>query len=118
MDIDLLKLLFVTHVLLYIAVIVAKLQESLDSTRAMFGSLTVHSVGQVHDNSRRLAPLGLGTSDEVVDHDLGAICEVAELGLPNYQGIRVGDGESVFKTEDSVFTQMGVANGDVLANLL
>jgi len=118
MNVDILKLLLVAHILLYIAVIVTELQESLDSARAMFRSLAVHSMRQVHDNSRGLAPLGLGTGDEVVDHDLRTVCKVSELGLPNDQGILVGDRVSVFEAEDSVLAQRGVANGDVLAHLL
>ena len=52
----------------------------------MLGALALVAVGQEQGKAAGLAPLGLGGGQELVDDDLGAVGEVAELGLPQDQG--------------------------------
>lgn len=84
----------------------------------MLRPLAVHSVGQTHDNSGILAPLGLSRCDKVVYHDLGSICEISELGFPNDQGVRICDGIAILEPENAVLTQMRVADGHIVTDLL
>ena len=54
------------------------------------------------------APLGETARDELVDDDLGAIDEVAELGLPEDQGPGRGGAVAVLETEGGQFGQGAV----------
>jgi hypothetical protein len=90
-DINRLKLLFIADFLFNVTVVIAKLEESFDPARAVLGTLPVHTVRQIHDNTRGLAPLGLSACDEIVNHNLSSVSEITELGLPNNQGVLVGD---------------------------
>ena len=54
-------------------------------------ALAFVAVRQQQHQAAGLAPLGLAGDDELVDHDLGAVGEVAELGLPQDQGERVAE---------------------------
>jgi len=51
--------------------------------------LALIAVGQEHHETRLTVPLDLGRSEEVVDDDLSAVDEVAELGLPQRKLVRV-----------------------------
>jgi hypothetical protein len=46
-------------------------------------------VGQQQHEAALLAPLVLGGGDELVDDDLAAVDEVAELRLPQHQRVGV-----------------------------
>jgi hypothetical protein len=48
----------------------------------MFWALTIHAVGEQHDNTTLDIPLSFGTYDEVIDNDLSTICEISELAFP------------------------------------
>ena len=59
--------------------------------------------------------------DELVDHDLGAVDEVAELAFPQGQGVRIGQRVAVFETQHRLFRQgridalvQGLAVADVV----
>ena len=62
-----------------------RLQEALDARRGVLGAVALVAVRQQHREPRRLAPLGAPRDDELVDHDLGAVGEVAVLGLPEHE---------------------------------
>ena len=53
--------------------------------RAVLGTVALVAVRQQDRQPRGLAPLGASRDDELVDHDLGAVGEVAVLGLPEHQ---------------------------------
>jgi hypothetical protein len=59
-------------------VVVAELEETLDTGRGMFGTLTVITVRKRHDETGTLEPLALSGSDELVDHDLSTVGEVTD----------------------------------------
>ena len=62
-----------------------RLQEALDAGRGVLGPVALVAVRQQQGEPRGLAPLGAPGHDELVDHDLGAVDEVAVLGLPQHQ---------------------------------
>ena len=64
------------------AVLGGHLQEALEPRAGVLGPLPFVAVRQQHDQAAVQAPLGTGRGDELVDHDLGAVGEVAKLGLP------------------------------------
>src|SRR4051812_34792800 len=57
----------------------AELQVALEARRAMLRPLPLEPVRKQQDQAAGAKPLGLARSDELVDYDLGAIGEVAEL---------------------------------------
>src|SRR3546814_12991472 len=49
--------------------------------------------------------LGLARRDELVDHNLRTIDEIAELGFPDGQGVGLGRRIAVFKSQHGLFGQ-------------
>ena len=65
-------------------------QEPLDARRGVVGALALVAVRQQQHDAGLLAPLGVAGGDELVDHGLGAVDEVAELRLPQRPARRAG----------------------------
>ncbi len=86
----------------------AELQEALDARRAMLRSLAFIAVGQQQHEAVGAQPFALGRGDILVDDDLGAIGEVAELRFPHHQGLGVGHGIAIFEAEHAIFGQRAV----------
>ena len=82
------------------------------------GPLALVAVGQEQGQPRGLAPLVLGGHQELVDDDLGAVDEVAELGLPHDQRVLVDDRVAVLEAERGVLGQQRVVEPQVGAALL
>ncbi len=57
----------------------------------MLRPLSLEAVRQEHDQARHAQPLGFARNEELVDDDLGAVGEVAELRLPEHQRARFGE---------------------------
>ena len=60
----------------------AQREEALDARAGVLGALALEAVGEQQREAATLAPLVLGGDDELVDDDLRAVDEVAELRLP------------------------------------
>jgi hypothetical protein len=58
------------------------------------------------------APLHFARSNELVDHHLGAVGEVAELGFPDHHGVGIVGGVTVFETEHRFFRQDRIDHGE------
>src|SRR6516165_3248908 len=71
----------------------------------MLRSLTLIAVWQKTHEARHAQPFALTRRDELIDYDLGAIGEIAELRLPQRQRIRLGQRIAVFETEHGHFRQ-------------
>ena len=80
-------------------VLIAELQPTLHSTRGMLRSLTVVTMGQVHNQTRSLEPLGFTSGDELVDDTLGVVREITKLCLPHHKCIRRSQRVSIFETK-------------------
>ena len=63
----------------------AKLQEALEPRRGMLRPLAFIAVRQQADEARHAQPLALARRDELVEHHLRAVGEVAELRFPQRQ---------------------------------
>ena len=62
----------------------AQLEKALQARAGVLGSLPLEAVGQEQREARVLAPLRQAGGEELVDHDLGHVHEVTELGLPEH----------------------------------
>ena len=70
-----------------------EVQVALDARAGVLGSLAFVAVRQQQDEAGEQAPLGFAGGDELVDDDLRAVGEVAELGLPEDERFRDSRGE-------------------------
>ena len=86
----------------------ASSEEALDAGRGVLGALALVAVREQHDEAGGLVPLVLGGHDELVDDDLGAVHEVAELRLPDDEGVLVGDRVAVLEAERGELRQQRV----------
>jgi hypothetical protein len=59
-----------------------KLQESLDARARMFRALSLVAMWEQQHDARKQIPFVLARRDELVDHDLRAVREIAELRFP------------------------------------
>ena len=74
-------------------------EEALDARRRVLRPLAVVAVRQQQDEPVALAPLVLGGDDVLVDDDLGAVDEVAELRLPHHERLGRRLGVAVLEAE-------------------
>src|SRR6478609_5852682 len=63
--------------------VVAELEETLETAGRVLGTLTVVTVREVHDETCALEPLALTSSEELVDDALRVVGEITKLGLPD-----------------------------------
>ena len=76
----------------------------------MLGPVALVAVRQQQRQPRRLAPLRAAGDEELVDHDLGAVDEVAELGLPEHERVGRGDRVAVLEPERRVLRERRVVD--------
>ena len=74
----------------------------------MLRTLAFVAVRQQHHQARRLAPFLFRRGDELVDHDLRAVGEIAELRFPERERLRIGDAVAVLETEHGELAQRAV----------
>jgi hypothetical protein len=74
----------------------------------MLRPLALIAVRQKHHEAAHAQPLHLARGDELVDDDLRAIGEVAELRFPQHQRARLGGGISIFEAQDRFFREQCV----------
>ena len=81
----------------------AELEEPLQPRARVFRALSFVAVGQEHHQAAGPSPLRLGRGDELVDDHLGAVGEVAELGFPHDQHVRLVERVAVIEAEHGRF---------------
>src|SRR5262245_54795033 len=87
----------------------------------MFRPLSFITVRQQHGETRHAQPFGFARADELVDDDLGAVDEIAELRLPDHERTGIGKTVAVFEAENGGLGQWAVDNFEltlVLAEML
>ena len=87
-----------------------ELQEALDARRRVLRALALEAVRQQQHQTVRLAPLVFGRDDVLVDDDLRAVDEVAELRFPHHQRLVVGVGVAVLEAERGVLAEQAVVD--------
>ncbi len=88
-------------------------EEALDARRGVLGALALVAVGEQQHEPRGLAPLVLGGHEVLVDDDLGAVEEVAELRLPDDQRVLVDHRVAVLEAERGVLGQQRVVEPEL-----
>src|SRR5262249_35170307 len=91
-------------------IICTKLQKSLKSWPGMFRALTLVSMRKEKNYAAGSLPFRLGTDDELIDYDLGAVGEVAELCFPHAKQVRVIHRISVVKPQNSCLGKHAVVD--------
>jgi hypothetical protein len=102
-------------------ILVAELEEALETARRVLWTLAVEAVRQRHDETGALDPLLLASSNELINDALRVVGEVTELGLPHDEAIGVGQRVAVFETEGAILAERRVRNDElalVLADVL
>ena len=74
----------------------------------MLRPLALVAVRQQADEAGHAQPFAFAGRDELVEHHLRAVGEVAELRLPQRQRVRLGGGIAVFEAEHGLFRQARV----------
>ena len=77
----------------------------------MLRAVTIVAVRQQHHETILGVPLDFTSSNELIDHDLGAISEVTELSFPKHESVGISRSVTVFVTENGILRQMR-ARGD------
>src|SRR5262249_55191146 len=78
-----------------------QLQEALEPRARMLRSLSLVAVGQEQDEAAHPLPFRFARGDELVDDDLRAVREVAELRLPQDEAARIAARQTVFESDDA-----------------
>ena len=86
----------------------AQLQVTLKTCRRVLRALTFVAVRQQHGQTAQTAPLVFTAGDELVNYNLSAVGEVAELSFPDNQSIRRGGRIAVFERQYRLFRQQRV----------
>ncbi|KAH3669269.1 hypothetical protein OGAPHI_001390 [Ogataea philodendri] len=94
-------------------VLITQLQVSLYSSGRVLWTLSVVTVRQRQNNSRSLLPLGLTSSNELVNNDLRSIGKVTELGFPDNKSVWRGQRVSVLKSHHTVLRKRGIADHEI-----
>jgi hypothetical protein len=94
----------------------AEREVALDARAGVFRPLPFVAVRQQHHQAARLAPLLFAAGDELVDHDLRAVGEIAELRFPDHQRQRIGHAVAELEAQHGVLAERAVV--DVEARLV
>ena len=86
----------------------AQLQIAFDAGRGVLRPLPFVAVREEHHQAAAAVPLRFAGRDELIDDDLGAVGEVAELGLPEHEGLWVVEGVTVLEPEHRRFAEEAV----------
>src|SRR5580704_5576074 len=86
----------------------AHLQEALEPRRGMLRPLPFIAVRQEAHEPRHAQPFAFARRDELVEHHLGAVGEIAELRLPQSERIGLGERIAVLEAEHGFFREHGI----------
>jgi len=78
----------------------AELQIAFEARRGVLRPLAFVAMRQQQHEAAHAQPFRFARRQELVDDDLRAIGEIAELRLPQHQRHRVGKAVAVFETDD------------------
>ena len=74
----------------------------------MLRPLALIAVRQQEHETRHAQPFALAGGDELVDDDLRAVGEVAELRLPQHERVGLGEAVAIFEAEHGLLGEHGV----------
>ena len=85
-----------------------ELQIALGPRGRMLGALPFVAMREQHDEAADAAPFRFAGRDELIDDDLGAVGEVAELRLPDDEPLRIGRRVAVLERQHRILGQHGI----------
>src|SRR5438270_833785 len=88
-----------------------ELEEALEASAGMLRALALVAVGEEKRQRRVLSPLGAGSGNELVDHDLGDIDKVTILRFPEHEGVRRMHAVAILEAQDGSLGQRAVVDG-------
>src|SRR6185503_14627643 len=91
-------------------VLSAELEVALEPRRAVLGPLPFEAMRQQENQAASAQPLGLARRDKLIDDDLRAVGEIAELRLPQHEAFRVGERVTILETENPELRKGTIAN--------
>src|SRR6267142_94454 len=91
-------------------VVRGQLQIALNACAGVLRPLSLVSMRKQHYEAAQQSPFVLTRRDELVNHNLRAVCEIAELRLPERQDFGIVPTEAVFEAEHSGFGKHGVVD--------
>ena len=86
----------------------AELQEAFNAGAGVLRPLALETVRQQQNKSAGLIPFRFRRAQELINNDLRAIDEIAELGFPKNESQRVGHAIAELKTHHRIFTEQAV----------
>ena len=86
----------------------AQLQVPLETCARMLWSLAFIAMRQEQHQARHAQPFHLARGDELIDDDLGAVGEIAELRLPEHQRLGLGEAVAIFEADHRFFRKQRV----------
>src|SRR5262245_33443007 len=94
-----------------------QLEEALEPRARVLRALSLVAVGQQENEPAHALPLRLRARDELIDHDLGAVHEVTELGLPDRELMGIGEAHAELEAEDGVLREHAVQDHEARLSL-
>ena len=91
----------------------AHLQEALKPGRGMLRPLALIAMRQQADEARHAQPFALAGGNELVEHHLRAIGEIAELRFPEGERVGLGQRIAIFEAKHRLFREHGVDRLDL-----
>src|SRR5690606_5570352 len=91
-----------------------ELQETLEPRRRMLGALALVAVRKEQREPAEPAPLRLARADELIDNDLGAVREVAELRFPEHERVGRRRAVAILEAEHGLFREQRVGDDECL----
>ena len=79
------------------------MQEALDAGAGVFWSLSFIAVWKQENEAREQPPLIFPGTDELIDHRLRNVDEIAELRLPEHQGFGIIATVAIFEAQHTGF---------------
>ena len=88
----------------------AERQKPLQTGAGVLGALPLEAVWQEHHQAREPIPLIFGADDELVDHDLRSVDEVAKLGLPGHETVGAVKAVAILEAEHACLGERAVVD--------
>ena len=89
-------------------VIGTKSQETFNTCRSMFRSLSFMSVGQHQYNTVHALPFSFWRSNELINNYLRTVSKISKLRFPDCKRVWRSIGIAVFKTKNTIFRKKGI----------
>ena len=91
-------------------VVGTKLKKAFGPRRGMFGPLTFIAMREEKHETRHAQPFHFARGNELIDHNLRAVREIAELRFPKDQRLGLREAIAIFESEHGRLRQKRIVN--------